>query len=280
MKLSLDAMQSAMGETKDKALRSVAFRLRNRATSQAWSSWVGMWRDASAARARFVGVFSRLRNREMTQGWLTWLGWWQACAAQRTHLRRIMSQWKSQSLTLGWRSWVCMATERSEALRKLRQGAMKLLLRRLALGFAAWQSAAKNGPQHRESLFRRALGRLAHRDLSLAWKAWRANSRRAKVESADAVKRELENAIKRIQALERQAEAVASEMERQRSLHKYQLRESNRVADEMAERLAKAERIAERERLHRADLERELTKVGVRVRSPVRTPLKSPGRGL
>ena len=92
MKLSVDAMQSAMGETKDKALRSVAFRLRNRATSQAWSSWVGMWRDASAARARFVGVFSRLRNREMTQGWLTWLGWWQACAAQRTHLRGTQPQ--------------------------------------------------------------------------------------------------------------------------------------------------------------------------------------------
>ena len=43
---------------------------------------------------------------------------------------------------------------------------------------------------------------------------------------------------------------------------------------EMAERLAKAERIAERERLHRADMERELIKTGwgSRVKNSVRSP--------
>ena len=53
-------MRHAMSQTKEKTLQSVAFRLKNRATSQAWSSWVAMWRDVTAARARLLGIFSAL----------------------------------------------------------------------------------------------------------------------------------------------------------------------------------------------------------------------------
>ena len=63
-------------------------------------------------------------------------------------------------------------------------------------------------------------------------------------------------------------EIVSSEMDRLRILHTHEV-------SEMAERLAKAERIAERERLHRADMEQELIKTGWGSRvlkSPVRSP--------
>ena len=298
MEKSRDAMRHAMSQTKEKTLQSVAFRLKNRATSQAWSSWVAMWRDVTAARARLLGIFSRWRHRGMSQGWVTWHAWWQACTTERNRLRRTMAQWRGQSLALGWRSWVWMAAERSEALRKLRQGAMKLLLRRVALGFAKWvcvpaersealrklrqgamkllfrrmahgfakwQSVYRSGSR---SLIRRALGRLAHRGLSRAWQTWRAGARRAQAKSAIAVKSKLHRATRRIQALEKQVEIVSSEMDRLRILHTHEV-------SEMAERLAKAERIAERERLHRADMEQELIKTGWGSRvlkSPVRSP--------
>ena len=279
MESNSDAMRHAMSQTKEKALRSVAFRLTNRATSQAFSSWVDMWQKATAVRARFLGIFSRWHHRELAQGWFSWLEWWQACAAKRTRLRRMMTQWINQSMTLCWRSWACMAAERSEALRKLRQGAMKLLQRRLAMGFARWQSTCRDGSRQRDSLFRRALGRLAHRGLSRAWQAWRTDARRAKAKSASAVKNKLHLAMNRIQALERQVEAAASEMERQRSYHTRELREKGREVGELAERLAKAKRIAERERLHRADLDRDLVRAGIRVtlRSPLgRSSPRSP----
>ena len=298
MEKSRDAMRHAMSQTKEKTLQSVAFRLKNRATSQAWSSWVAMWRDVTAARARLLGIFSRWRHRGMSQGWVTWHAWWQACTTERNRLRRTMAQWRGQSLALGWRSWVwmaaersealrklrqgamkllfrrtahgfakwvCTAAERSEALRKLRQGAMKLLFRRMAHGFAKWQSVYRSGSR---SLIRRALGRLAHRGLSRAWQTWRAGARRAQAKSAIAVKSKLHRATRRIQALEKQVEIVSSEMDRLRILHTHEV-------SEMAERLAKAERIAERERLHRADMEQELIKTGWGSRvlkSPVRSP--------
>ena len=58
MEKSRDAMRHAMSQTKEKTLQSVAFRLKNRATSQAWSSWVAMWRDVTAA-APVYWVYSR-----------------------------------------------------------------------------------------------------------------------------------------------------------------------------------------------------------------------------
>ena len=142
---------------------------------------------------------------------------------------------------------------------------MKLLFRRMAHGFAKWQSVYRSGSR---SLIRRALGRLAHRGLSRAWQTWRAGARRAQAKSAIAVKSKLHRATRRIQALEKQVEIVSSEMDRLRILHTHEV-------SEMAERLAKAERIAERERLHRADMEQELIKTGWGSRvlkSPVRSP--------
>jgi hypothetical protein len=147
---------------------------------------------------------------------------------------------------------------------------MKLLLWRLALGFAGWQASFRHVKRQRVSVSRRALCRLVHHCLSRAWQSWQAHSRRAHARSAAAVRRELHHARRRIHTLEKQAEAAASLMVRERSVHTYQLRESSQAVREMAERLAKAERIAERERLHRADLERELSKAGVR--SPGRSP--------
>ena len=141
----------------------------------------------------------------------------------------------------------------------------RLAHREVSLAWQEWQEDWERAQAKAAKLvmLRRAVGRLAHRDLGRAWQAWRADSRRAQAKSAEADRHRLHCASKRVQALERHAEAAALEMEQQRRLY-------NREMREMAERLAKAERIAERERLYRVDLERELIRAGGRVRSPRR----------
>lgn len=171
---SCDSLSLTLTANRERACRAVAFRLANRATSDAWGSWVGMWREACALRRRFPGILARWRNRRLALGWLGWAAWWEVRVAEKARFRRLVLRLKNWPVASAMMCWREMAASRQEALRKLRRVMSRLHSRGLAAGFAGWTAlcAATKAADARGGKMIALLHRLNNRTLWLGWSTW------------------------------------------------------------------------------------------------------------
>jgi hypothetical protein len=176
--------QRSVARACESAARAATRRIVSKRTGRAWSFWVGRQRASRTAHERLRGVARRCLRQLLTYGWRGWLKrWhddsaaWESKKASVVRLRGVVRRWHERTLTRGWSSWRGVWWARAEALRKLRHGAARILLRRLGMGFESWRAAVAKPQQDPAMVIAdgpmgRAVRKLKSRELSRAWETW------------------------------------------------------------------------------------------------------------
>ena len=221
-------------EEKLMVLKRGVSALINKQLSAAWMSWreaadlLGSHRRRTQRKAQRKRALGFLKQTNVVKAWLTWrtytsesrdaqstlaasrdafrtrgqraaLSSWSEQASRLLKLGYAMRKLTHQQLSRVYGTWVEMAVGRREYLTKLKQGAGRMLNRKLAVGFATWHRACpyrKTGgavggalrglfgggaapmlgffgvEESRDEKMARALRRLATNDLHRGWAAW------------------------------------------------------------------------------------------------------------